>query len=131
MDKTNAKLTFHPNQKPHGGFALGNKIGNRFKPGQTGNPNGRHGSLRDEFDAWVQAKQDKGSPKEIAWAKLYALVRKGNIAAMKILFEWSMSKPPQDINLGGQSGNPVNIYNIIDTKQKEKLEHLHNSADAV
>ena len=35
------------NRRSDGKFAKGNTLGNRFKKGESGNPNGRRGALAD------------------------------------------------------------------------------------
>ena len=103
----------------------------QFKPGQSGNPSGRRNSLREQFAEWIDQENDGETPRGTAWKKLMEQVRRGNTRAIQIFFDFTMSKPPQDLNIGGQKDNPVSVYNIQNAEQKEKLERLHNSVNDI
>ena len=49
------------NRGVNGQFVKGNKIGNRFKPGESGNPNGRNGAMSDLFKERKEMPKGKGS----------------------------------------------------------------------
>ena len=44
------------NHKPNGSFAKGNKLGNRWKKGESGNPNGRRNAYTDLIKDYSFAK---------------------------------------------------------------------------
>ncbi len=113
--KTNTKQTQVLPVKGHQGFPKGNTIGNRFKPGQTGNPNGRRGALRDIFEAAFSEPDPKTglSPRDVALQKLTKMCHRGNLKAIRTWLEWGLGKPPTEINLGGQAGNPLTLNPIF------------------
>jgi hypothetical protein len=114
--QTNAKQTSLNNpHKGHQGFPKGNTVGNRFKPGQTGNPNGRRGSLRDIFEAAFADPDPKTgkSPRDVALQKLTKMCHRGNLKAIRTWLEWGLGKPPTEINLGGQAKNPLSIQPVF------------------
>ena len=47
------------NRGTDGKFTKGNTIGNRFEPGESGNPDGRHGSMSDLFKELAKAEDSK------------------------------------------------------------------------
>jgi hypothetical protein len=102
-------------------FTKGNKFGNRFKPGICPNPNGRAGSLRDLFNHVFNSPDKKNEiPAEKALKKLSGFAKRGNLRAIKLWLEYGLSKPPQEINLGGQANNPLNHnfrFVIVDEKK--------------
>ena len=91
------------NRMLDGTFALGNDLSpSRWKPGQCPNPNGRKGALRDIFnEAFSKQDTPEGkSAQQDAIEKLKGACRKGNLKAIRMWLEWSLSKPPQEINVG-------------------------------
>ncbi len=108
LEKTNEKQTVK------GKFAPGNKIGNRFKKGETGNPSGRPKltkvteALREQL-----AESMPGAPEEtIAEAVVRSLLKeavKGNIAAIKEVFDRSVGRSPLTIDTGNKDGEPLLI----------------------
>ena len=47
-------------RRTNGQFVKGNDEGQKFKPGQSGNPNGRNGSIADLFKELADAQDDNG-----------------------------------------------------------------------
>ena len=47
-----------------GRFANGNNTGNQFKPGQSGNPNGRKNAISDIFNDLLDVSQDDRTVRE-------------------------------------------------------------------
>jgi hypothetical protein len=110
-------------QRPPHRFTKGNKFGNRFKPGQSGNPKGRRGSLREIFNSVFNEPDNTGKvPADVALTKLKGYTKRGDLKAIKLWLEYGLSKPPQEINLGGQKDNPLKwdfvIYGGDETKDK-------------
>lgn len=74
-----------------------NLIDHRFKPGQSGNPNGRPKKLPEIEDLLLEVL---GENAEGAKAILHALLRrakKGNVRAAEILFDRAFGKVKQEI----------------------------------
>jgi hypothetical protein len=96
--KTNGKQTVK------GRFPPGNKIGNRFPKGQTGNPNGRPKltklteALREQL-----AEEMPGAPERtVAEAIARALIKeamKGNVQAAREIADRTEGKPTQKLDL--------------------------------
>lgn len=101
----------------------------QFKPGQTGNPLGnaldRHSTktltakLRDLLDEEIDYKDLTNTKKKmkISDALLSSLMAKAlfkqDMQAIKVIYERLEGAPSQDLNIGGQDGNPVQITEII------------------
>jgi hypothetical protein len=86
----------------------------QFTPGICPNPNGRKGALRDIFnEAFSKPDTPAGkSAQQDAIEKLKAACRKGNLKAIRMWLEWSLSKPPQEINVGPSE-------NLVEYEQKK------------
>jgi len=86
MSKTNGKQT--GNQRSNGQFAKGNKLGNRFKPGENANPNGRRGSLYDVFNELSSIKgTDSRTRKEKIIDKVLNMAERGSLKAAEMFFD--------------------------------------------
>ena len=82
------------NKRANGQFAKGNKIGNRFKPGESGNPNGRNGSMSDLFKELADTEDDKGKTrKEKILNKVLSMAENGSLKAAEIYMNRVEGKP--------------------------------------
>jgi len=73
------------NKRANGQFAKGNTIGNRFKPGESGNPNGRHGAMADLFKELAEVEDNKGKTrKEKILDKILKMAENGSLKAAEI-----------------------------------------------
>jgi len=82
------------NKRADGKFAKGNTIGNRFEPGESGNPDGRHGSMSDLFKELAKAEDDKGkSRKEKILNKVLSMAENGSLKAAEIYMNRVEGKP--------------------------------------
>ena len=82
------------NKRANGQFAKGNKIGNRFKPGESGNPNGRNGSMLDLFKELAEAEDGKGKTrKEKILNKVLSMAENGSLKAAEIYMNRVEGKP--------------------------------------
>mgnify|MGYP001379030354 FL=1 len=82
------------NKRANGQFAKGNKIGNRFKPGESGNPNGRNGSMSDLFKELAEAEDGKGKTrKEKILNKVLSMAENGSLKAAEIYMNRVEGKP--------------------------------------
>ena len=61
------------NKRENGQFAKGNKLGNRWKPGESGNPNGRRNAYTDLIKEFSFTKVGEKERREIAISKLFQL----------------------------------------------------------
>jgi len=82
------------NKRSNGQFAKGNKIGNRFKPGESGNPNGRNGSMSDLFKELAKAEDSKGKTrKEKILNKVLSMAENGSLKAAEMYMNRVEGKP--------------------------------------
>lgn len=80
QNKPNGKL-------PNGKFAKGNTIGNRWKKGESGNPNGRRNAYTDLIKDFSYLKVDDKERREIVVAKLFQLAERGDLNAIRFIVE--------------------------------------------
>lgn len=93
-------------------FEKGNKIGNRFKPGETGNENGRPKKLPevDKLIAEVMGSKDGGIDESGAleiFESLLKQAKKGNTQAAEILLNRAFGKVPNKNEHTGKDGGPL------------------------
>ena len=82
------------NKRSNGQFAKGNKIGNRFKPGESGNPNGRNGAMSDLFKDLAEATDDQGKTrKEKILDKILRMAENGSLKAAEMYMNRVEGKP--------------------------------------
>lgn len=98
FEKTNGK------QAAKGKFPPGNKIGNRFPKGQSGNPNGRPKLTRLTDALRQQLAENSPDAKDTTIAEVIAgaLIREamsGNVQAAKEIADRTEGKPKQAIDL--------------------------------
>ena len=75
------------NHKSNGDFAKGNKLGNRWKKGESGNPNGRRNAYTDLIREFSFQKVNDKERREIILSKLFQLAERGDLNAMKFIVE--------------------------------------------
>ena len=77
-----------PNGKlPDGRFAKGNTFGNRWKKGESGNPNGRKNAYTDLIKDFSFLKVGEKERREIVISKLFQLAEKGDLRAIQFIIE--------------------------------------------
>ena len=81
MDKQTA------NKRQNGQFAKGNKLGNRFKKGESGNPNGRRNAYTDLIKDMSFAESNGKERREIILNKLFQLAERGDLRAIQFIVE--------------------------------------------
>jgi hypothetical protein len=92
------------NKRRNGKFAPGNKLGNRFKPGATGNPKGRpkltllSEAIRAQLAVTVPDGDEKTYAEVIA-EKLCTEAAAGNVHAARELADRSEGKPRQAVDV--------------------------------
>lgn len=85
---SNKQTQNKPNGKlPNGKFAKGNTIGNRWKKGESGNPNGRRNAYTDLIKDFSFLKVGNKEKRELVVAKLFQLAERGDLRAIAFIIE--------------------------------------------
>jgi hypothetical protein len=92
------------NKRSNGTFAPGNKLGNRFKPGASGNPNGRPRLtlLSEAIRAQLAVEAPDADEKtyaEVIAEKLCTEAASGNVHAAREIADRTEGKPKQAIDV--------------------------------
>ena len=69
------------NKQSNGQFAKGNKLGNRWKKGESGNPNGRRNAYTDLIKEFSFSKTGEKERREVVVSKLFQLAERGDLRA--------------------------------------------------
>tara|TARA_R100001086_G_scaffold52943_2_gene23631 strand:+ start:749 stop:1075 length:327 start_codon:yes stop_codon:yes gene_type:complete len=75
------------NKRSNGQFAKGNNLGNRFKKGQSGNPNGRRNAYSDLIKEMSFTESNGKQRREIILNKLFQLAERGDLRAIQFIVE--------------------------------------------
>lgn len=75
------------NHKANGDFAKGNKVGNRWKKGESGNPNGRRNAYTDLIKDYSFTKVNEKERREVVVSKLFQLAERGDLRAIQFIIE--------------------------------------------
>ena len=75
------------NKRKDGKFAKGNTLGNRWKKGESGNPNGRRNAYTDLIKEFSFQKVNDRERREIIVNKLFQLAERGDLNAMRMVIE--------------------------------------------
>jgi hypothetical protein len=74
--------------KPHPThFKKGNKIGNRWKKGESGNPNGRRNAYSDLIKDFSFQKVNDKERRDVIVGKLFQLAERGDLRAIQFIVE--------------------------------------------
>ena len=102
------------NKRSNGQFAKGNKIGNRFKPGESGNPNGRNGAMSDLFKDLAEVKDDQGKTrKEKILDKILRMAENGSLKAAEMYMNRVEGKPTEFRETTVKS-DPIKVFDFED-----------------
>ena len=71
------------NRRKNGQFGNGNNIGKQFKPGQSGNLNGRRNSAKDILNELLDTSKKDKTRRENIMDKLLMMAEHGNLNAIK------------------------------------------------
>ena len=82
--QTQNKRKDHEN---NGNFAKGNKIGNRWQKGESGNPNGRRNAYTDLIKQFSFTKKGEKERREVVVSKLFQLAERGDLRAIQFIIE--------------------------------------------
>ena len=75
------------NKRNNGQFAKGNTLGNRWKKGESGNPNGRRNAYTDLIKDYSFTKVNDKERREIVVSKLFQLAERGDLRAIQFIVE--------------------------------------------
>ncbi len=92
------------NKRRDGKFAPGNTLGNRFPPGESGNPNGRPrvDSLTEALREQLAEAANPEDSRTVAEHLARALIKqgmKGNVAALALIGDRCEGKPKQSLDV--------------------------------
>ena len=73
--------------KDNGQFAKGNKLGNRWNKGESGNPNGRRNAYTDLIKEFSFSKVNEKERREVVVSKLFQLAERGDLRAIQFIVE--------------------------------------------
>jgi hypothetical protein len=108
------------NKRSNGTFAPGNKLGNRFEPGESGNPNGRprltvlSEALRAELAVEMPGASERSVAEAIARALVVAAL-KGDVTAAREIADRTEGKPKQAIDVD---------LNVVDWREMARRNGL-------
>jgi hypothetical protein len=109
------------NKRPDGKFAPGNKLGNRFAPGETGNRNGRPKLtvLGDALRAQLAVEMPDASERTYAEAIAEKLCKEaamaGNVQAAREIADRTEGKPKQTLDVD---------MNVMDWRELARVNGL-------
>ena len=75
------------NKRKNGQFAKGNTLGNRWKKGESGNPNGRRNAYTDLIKQFSFQEVNGKERREIILGKLFQLAERGDLRAIQFIVE--------------------------------------------
>ena len=100
------------NRRSDGKFAKGNTIGNRFKKGQSGNPNGRRGALADIINrVWDQQDESGLTQKEKMVRRVLSMAMNGSMNAVTYLSDRAEGKAKETKEISHRT-EPIKILSI-------------------
>lgn len=99
-------------------FEKGNKIGNRFKPGEVNNPNGRRNAARDILNKILDVEVDDVTRREKLLNKLIAMANRGNLNAIKEVLDRTEGKSTEHIIT--EEIQPIRVLEFDDEVLDEK-----------
>ena len=99
------------NHKENGDFAKGNTLGNRWKKGESGNPNGRRNAYTDLIKDFSFTKVGDKERRNIIVSKLFQLAERGDLNSIKFIVERleGKSKETREVT---HKNEPIQIMNI-------------------
>lgn len=75
------------NKRADGTFAKGNKLGNKWKKGESGNPDGRRNAYTDLIKSYSFTKVNERERREVVVSKLFQLAERGDLRAIQFIVE--------------------------------------------
>ena len=99
-------------------FEKGNKIGNRFKPGEVNNPNGRRNAAMDILNKILDTEIDERTKRERLLDKLVNMANHGNLNAIKEILDRTEGKSTEYIVT--EEVKPIRVLEFGDDILDEK-----------
>ena len=100
------------NRRSDGKFAKGNTLGNRFKKGQSGNPNGRRGALADIINrVWDEQDESGLTQKEKMVRRVLSMAMNGSMNAVTYLSDRAEGKAKETKEISHRT-EPIKIISI-------------------
>ena len=100
------------NKRSDGKFAKGNTLGNRFKKGQSGNPNGRRGALADIINrVWDEEDESGLTQKEKMVRRVLSMAMNGSMNAVTYLSDRAEGKAKETKEISHRT-EPIKILSI-------------------
>ena len=100
------------NRRPDGKFAKGNTLGNKFKKGQSGNPNGRRGALADIINrVWDEHDESGLTQKEKMVRRVLSMAMNGSMNAVTYLSDRAEGKAKETKEISHRT-EPIKILSI-------------------
>ena len=96
-------------------------VEHQFKPGQSGNPNGRPKKLPrlDDLLSDIMSEEKDGmSAAEAILKRLRVLATQGNLKAAEMLLDRSYGKARQPVELTGKDGAPIEYIKLPETAKE-------------
>lgn len=108
------------------------KTSTSWKPGQSGNPKGpprKKDSITHLMNEFLKTKApgDKRTTyREIFVKKVFQKAMQGDIPAIRLIWNYIDGMPSQNLNIGGQTDNPLLTKEISKKELKEIKELIKN-----
>jgi hypothetical protein len=100
------------NRRSDGKFAKGNTLGNKFKKGQSGNPNGRRGALADIIKkVWDEQDESGLTQKEKMVRRVLSMAMNGSVTAVSYLSDRAEGKAKETREVSHKT-EPIKILSI-------------------
>ena len=100
------------NRRSDGKFAKGNTLGNKFKKGQSGNPNGRRGALADIIKkVWDEQDESGLTQKEKMVRRVLSMAMNGSMTAVSYLSDRAEGKAKETREVSHKT-EPIKILSI-------------------
>tara|TARA_R110002020_G_scaffold222027_1_gene430345 strand:+ start:3404 stop:3730 length:327 start_codon:yes stop_codon:yes gene_type:complete len=100
------------NRRSDGKFAKGNTLGNRFKKGESGNPNGRRGALADIIKrVWDEEDESGLTQKEKMVRRVLSMAMNGSMNAVTYLSDRAEGKAKETKEISHRT-EPIKILSI-------------------
>src|SRR5262249_39593246 len=98
----------------------------QFRPGESGNPNGRpkHDKARDIARAIFEQNP------EAIYAAMGKLLLKGNAQAFKELSERAYGRITQGLEIAGPDGGPVEYRDLTEQQLNDRIRELQDKLDS-
>ncbi len=98
-------------------FEKGNKIGNRWKKGESGNPNGRRNAARDILNKILDTEIDDRTKREVLLDKLVSMANRGNLNAIKEVLDRTEGKSTEYVVT--EEIKPIRVLDFDDDELNE------------